>query len=124
MPAADARVEVVRIGSQPRAESLTQKPTSSNHRLPLTAFETHNGRSTFAAGTALHAPEPTFTGGPRIGPVGPKNSDLSRRQTTMKSATDLPNGDPQHLREMTRFAQPKLSTVVGRIIDRLAHPRC
>jgi len=30
-----------------------------------------------------------------------KNSDLSRRQTTMKSATDLPNGDLQHLREMT-----------------------
>jgi hypothetical protein len=30
-----------------------------------------------------------------------KSSDLSRRQTTMKSATDLPNGDPQHLREMT-----------------------
>jgi hypothetical protein len=29
-----------------------------------------------------------------------KNSDLSRRQTTMKSATDLPNGDLQHLREM------------------------
>ena len=25
-----------------------------------------------------------------------KNSDLSRRQTTMKSATDLPNGDLQH----------------------------
>jgi hypothetical protein len=25
----------------------------------------------------------------------------SRRQTTMKSATDLPNGDPQHLREAT-----------------------
>jgi len=43
---------------------------------------------------------------------------------TMKPATDLPNGDPQHLREMARFAQPKLSTVVGRIIDRLAHPRC
>src|ERR1700730_15122449 len=37
-------------------ESLTQKPTSYNHQLPLTAFETHNGRSTFAAGTALHAP--------------------------------------------------------------------
>ena len=30
-----------------------------------------------------------------------KSSDLSRRQTTMKSATDLPNADPQHLREMT-----------------------
>ena len=30
-----------------------------------------------------------------------KSSDLSRRQTTMKSATDLPNGDPQNLREMT-----------------------
>src|SRR5580704_855742 len=41
-------------------ESLTQKPTWSNHRLPLTAFETHNGRSTFAAGTALHAPYPTL----------------------------------------------------------------
>ena len=37
-------------------ESLTQKPTSPGHRQPLTAFETHNGRSTFAAGTALHAP--------------------------------------------------------------------
>jgi hypothetical protein len=57
MPAADARVEVLRIGSQPRAESPTQKPTLSNHRLPLTAFEAHNGRSTFAAGTALHAPK-------------------------------------------------------------------
>ena len=34
--------------------SLTQKPMSLHHRLPLTAFETHNGRSTFAAGTALH----------------------------------------------------------------------
>jgi hypothetical protein len=29
-----------------------------------------------------------------------KNSDLSRRQTTMKSAIDLPNSDLQHLREM------------------------
>jgi hypothetical protein len=53
-----------------------------------------------------------------------KNSDLSRRQTTMKSATDLPNGDLQHFCARWRFAQPKLSTVVGRIIDRLAHPRC
>jgi hypothetical protein len=26
-----------------------------NHQQPLTAFETHNGRCTFAAGTALHA---------------------------------------------------------------------
>jgi hypothetical protein len=41
---------------------LTQKPTSPNHRLPLTAFETHNGRSTFAAGIALYAPQPTFKG--------------------------------------------------------------
>jgi hypothetical protein len=39
-----------------RDRSLTQKPTSPYHRLPLTAFETHNGRSTFATGTALHAP--------------------------------------------------------------------
>jgi hypothetical protein len=30
-----------------------------------------------------------------------KNSHLSQRRTTMKSATDLPNGDLQHLREMT-----------------------
>ena len=52
-----------------------------------------------------------------------KNGHLSRRQTTMKSATDLPNGDLKYLRER-RFAQPKLSAVVGRIIDRLAHPRC
>jgi len=29
-----------------------------------------------------------------------KSSDLSRRQTTMNSAIDLPNGDLQHLREM------------------------
>ena len=33
------------------------------------------------------------------------------------------NSDMEHLREMT-FAQPKLSAVVGRIVDRLAHPRC
>lgn len=39
---------------------LTQKPTSPNHRLPLTAFETHNDRSTFAAGTALRAPFASF----------------------------------------------------------------
>jgi hypothetical protein len=39
------------------SQSLTQKPTSPDHRLPLTAFETHNGRSTFATGTALHAPQ-------------------------------------------------------------------
>jgi hypothetical protein len=45
-----------RIDGEAVAKSLTQKPTSPNHRLPLTAFETHNGRSTFAAGTALHAP--------------------------------------------------------------------
>ena len=32
------------------------------------------------------------------------------------------NGDLQHLCELT-FAQPKLSAVVGRIRDRLAHPR-
>jgi len=31
-----------------------------NHQQPLTAFETHNGRWTFAAGTALHAPFPTL----------------------------------------------------------------
>ena len=31
-----------------------------------------------------------------------KSSDLSRRQTTMKSAIDLPNGDLQNLREMMR----------------------
>lgn len=37
-------------------ENLTQKPTSPGHRQPLTAFETHNGRSTFAARAALHAP--------------------------------------------------------------------
>jgi hypothetical protein len=43
-----------------RDRSLTQKPTSPDHRLPLTAFETHNGRSTFATGTALHAPFATF----------------------------------------------------------------
>ncbi len=30
-----------------------------------------------------------------------KHSDLSRRQTTMTLPTDLPNGDLQHLREMT-----------------------
>jgi len=28
----------------------------ANHQSPRSAFETHNGRSTFAAGTALHAP--------------------------------------------------------------------
>ena len=44
------------------AESLNQKPTSANRRLPLTAFETHNGRSTFAAGTALHAPKRKIAG--------------------------------------------------------------
>ena len=43
----------------PAVKSLTQKPTSPNHRLPLTAFETHNGRSSFAAGSALHAPKRT-----------------------------------------------------------------
>src|SRR6202045_5232739 len=39
---------------------LTQKPTSPGYRQPLTAFETHNGRSTFAAGTALRAPLSSF----------------------------------------------------------------
>jgi hypothetical protein len=43
-------------------ESLTQKPTSPNHRLPLTAFETHSGRSIFAARTAFPAPERPFAG--------------------------------------------------------------
>jgi hypothetical protein len=42
------------------SQSLTQKPTSPDHRLSLTAFETHNGRSTFATGTALHAPDRTL----------------------------------------------------------------
>src|SRR5262249_8083689 len=42
------------------SSSQTQKPTWPNHRLPLTAFETHNGRSTFAAGTAFHAPKRTL----------------------------------------------------------------
>ena len=51
----DDHIEL-RIGDK----SLTQKPTSPNHRLPLTAFETHSGRSIFAAGTALPAPKPTF----------------------------------------------------------------
>ena len=37
-------------------KNLIQKPTSPNNQQPLTAFETHNERSAFAAGTALHAP--------------------------------------------------------------------
>jgi predicted nuclease of predicted toxin-antitoxin system len=40
------------------------------HRQPLTAFETHNGRSTFAAGTALHAPFGSFANASRNGSVG------------------------------------------------------
>jgi hypothetical protein len=44
------------------AQSLTQRPTSPNHQLPLTAFETHNGRSTFAAGAALHTPRAVIQG--------------------------------------------------------------
>ena len=39
--------------------SLTQKPTSPNHRLLLTASEAHNGRSTFATGTGPPAPYET-----------------------------------------------------------------
>jgi hypothetical protein len=38
------------------SQSLTQKPTSPDHRLPLTAFETPNGRSTFAMRTAATRP--------------------------------------------------------------------
>src|SRR5580700_278738 len=52
------------------SQSLTQKPTSPDHRLPLTAFETPNGRSTFATGTALHAPKPTLLMGPRTARAG------------------------------------------------------
>ena len=44
------------ISARSTAKSLTQNPTSPNHRLPLTAFETHSGRSIFAAETALPAP--------------------------------------------------------------------
>jgi hypothetical protein len=44
---------------------LTQKPTSPGYRQPLTAFETHNGRSTFAAGTALHGRVGVWRGGGR-----------------------------------------------------------
>lgn len=36
-------------------------PTSPSHRQPPTAFGTHNGRSFFASGTALHAPRPSFS---------------------------------------------------------------
>ena len=59
--------------------TLTQKPTSpkcpnrpsqANHRLPLTAFETHSGRSIFAAGTALPAPLRSSADAARIGSVG------------------------------------------------------
>jgi hypothetical protein len=53
-----------------RSQSLTQKPTSPNDRLPLTAFETHSGRSIFAAGTALPAPLPSFAAGTPIGSSG------------------------------------------------------
>jgi hypothetical protein len=37
---------------------------SLNPQQPTTAFETHNGRSALAAGTALHAPEPPLPPGP------------------------------------------------------------
>jgi len=33
-----------------------QHPTPPNHQWPLTAFDTHNGRSPVSAGTSLHAP--------------------------------------------------------------------
>ena len=41
-------------------ESLTQKPTSPGCRQPLTAFETHSGRSALVAGTAQSAPYGPF----------------------------------------------------------------
>jgi hypothetical protein len=61
------------------AESLNQKPTSANRRLPLTAFETHNGRSTFVARTPLRAPLPTLPVGVCIAPAG-LQVDLRRSQ--------------------------------------------
>jgi CobW/HypB/UreG, nucleotide-binding domain len=48
------------------SSSLTQKPMSPGHRQPLTAFETYNGRSTFDAGTALHAPIRSLADGSQI----------------------------------------------------------
>jgi hypothetical protein len=51
-------------------ENLTQKPTSPNHQQPLTALESYNGRSAFAAGTALHAPIRLFPDRSPNGSVG------------------------------------------------------
>jgi hypothetical protein len=76
----------------PPSESQTQKPTSPDHRPPLTAFEAHNGRSTFGAGTALHAPQPTFE--------VPQTSDRLAREPDVQACrrvTFLPARDPRFL---------------------------
>ena len=74
-------------------ESLTQKPTSPNHRLPLTAFETHSGRSIFAARTALPAPKrPLRNAVARAAPmVMGALASSSERYRSIEILVDAPN---------------------------------
>jgi hypothetical protein len=99
------------------AQTLTQKPTWPNrHR--RTAFETHNGRSALAAGTALRAPKPSL---PRVwmvasscpsacelSPNVPRRSVLDPGQAEDRWAARLPAGAVPERRGVSRGLQPAL----------------
>ena len=55
-PSSMLGVEPTSIHSSPQKGMRAQHPRLSRSRRDTPSFETHNGRSTFAAGTALHAP--------------------------------------------------------------------
>ena len=65
-------------------KNLTQKPTSPNNQQPLTAFETRNGRSAFAAGTAFHVALPRSRTKPLLAqfnlPAALRVARIARRQ--------------------------------------------
>jgi len=56
-----------RAWHRPRMLGFTERLTARGHRQPPTAFETHNGRSTFVAGTAVDAPNLPFRTRPASG---------------------------------------------------------
>jgi hypothetical protein len=69
-PSSMLEVEPTSIHSSPQKGMRTQHPRLSRNRRDTPSFETHNGRSTFAAGTALHAPHLPFAVFVGIGSVG------------------------------------------------------
>jgi len=70
-------------------KSLTQKPTYPNHQEQRAAFETHNGRSALAAGTALRATADLDVGRKQPAMLG-DGMDAPGASTSLFAITDGP----------------------------------